>query len=365
MPPLPTAKLRLMRSYGGQIVPRPNTNSLCYVSGETRIVSVDRRSVCFGGFPNFRGAKVGKGRRMPNWELKNCCDRDQKAFIITIGIYTVAILALWRTFLLTPFKLITVFLHEASHAIACMLTCGKVEGIQVHANEGGVTQTRGGIYWLILPAGYLGSSFWGMVLILASTNLLTARIAAGCFGAALLVVLFVAKNVRVDTSRTLHWSVNSRYYDIVGSACFCTWPTVALVLYIIDTLQNELPGFIIFLAVIWVLQETTKLRILRYVILFIGVMNSLFSVYGTVHPRLSTTEVDSKWLLKCQVRMQGNDIFYISWWSNVPRTCHLVLRYYLLMFQVTTIIEIKSSFLLISAWMGHIQVLNWFLALKY
>jgi len=28
-----------------------------------------------------------------------------------------------------------------------------VEGIQVHANEGGVTQTRGGIYWVILPAG--------------------------------------------------------------------------------------------------------------------------------------------------------------------------------------------------------------------
>lgn len=25
--------------------------------------------------------------------------------------------------------------------------------MQVHANEGGVTQTRGGIYWLILPAG--------------------------------------------------------------------------------------------------------------------------------------------------------------------------------------------------------------------
>lgn len=25
--------------------------------------------------------------------------------------------------------------------------------MQVHANEGGVTQTRGGVYWLILPAG--------------------------------------------------------------------------------------------------------------------------------------------------------------------------------------------------------------------
>ncbi|WVZ08313.1 hypothetical protein V8G54_021659 [Vigna mungo] len=131
---------------------------------------------------------------MPNWELRNCCDHDQKVFIGCVVGFTVGILVLWRTILLTPFKLITVFLHEASHAIACWLTCGKVEGIQVHANEGGVTQTRGGIYWVILPAGYLGSSFWGMALILASTNLLTAKIAAGCFIAALIVVLFLAKN---------------------------------------------------------------------------------------------------------------------------------------------------------------------------
>ncbi|XP_028244388.1 uncharacterized protein LOC114422298 [Glycine soja] len=80
-----------------------------------------------------------------------------------------------------------------------------------------------------------------MVLILASTNLLTARIAAGCFIVALLIVLFVAKN----------------------------W-----------TLRGLCIGFIIFHGVIWILQETTKVRILRYIILFIGVMNSLFSVYG-------------------------------------------------------------------------------------
>ncbi|KAK3017089.1 hypothetical protein RJ639_007663, partial [Escallonia herrerae] len=212
---------------------------------------------------------------MPNWELKNCCDRDQKAFIVTIGIYTVVILALWRTFLLTPFKLITVFLHEASHAIACMLTCGEVEGIQVHANEGGVTQTRGD----------LGSSFWGMVLILASTNLLTARIAAGCLGAALLVVLFVAKN----------------------------W-----------TLRGLCVGFIIFLAVIWVLQETTKVRILRYVILFIDIYDDLIS------RRVHSSDAE-KFAEICPCPCNGaawggNDIFYISWWSNVPRTCHLVLR---------------------------------------
>ncbi|KAL6968936.1 hypothetical protein U1Q18_047289 [Sarracenia purpurea var. burkii] len=86
----------------------------------------------------------------------------------------------------------------------------------------------------------LGSSFWGMVLILASTNLVTARIAAGCFAVALVVLLIIAKN----------WTLRGLYI-----------------------------GFIIFLAVIWVLQETTKIRILRYIILLIGVMNSLFSVY--------------------------------------------------------------------------------------
>ncbi|KAE8681511.1 B120-like protein [Hibiscus syriacus] len=118
----------------------------------------------------------------------------------------------------------------------------QVEGIQVHADEGGITQTRGRIYWLILPAGYLGSSFWGMVLILASTNLLTARIAAGCFVVALLLVLCVAKNVMWNTNGEIRWV-----------CCF--------------------------LGVVWILQETTKIRILRYIILFIGVMNSLFSVY--------------------------------------------------------------------------------------
>ncbi|GMQ11326.1 hypothetical protein CsSME_00053990 [Camellia sinensis var. sinensis] len=90
---------------------------------------------------------------MPNWELKKCCNHEQVVFLSTISICTVVILALWRTILLLPFKLVTVFLHEASHAIACKLTCGHVEAIQVNADEGGFTQTRGGVYWVILPAG--------------------------------------------------------------------------------------------------------------------------------------------------------------------------------------------------------------------
>ncbi|GAB2280032.1 hypothetical protein Dimus_014670 [Dionaea muscipula] len=44
LPPPAAAKLRLMCSYGGHIVPRPHDKSLCYVGGDTRIVVFDRHS---------------------------------------------------------------------------------------------------------------------------------------------------------------------------------------------------------------------------------------------------------------------------------------------------------------------------------
>ncbi|KAL5751286.1 hypothetical protein ACOSP7_025889 [Xanthoceras sorbifolium] len=44
LPLVPGAKLRLMCSYGGHIIPRPHDKSLCYVGGETRLVVVDRHS---------------------------------------------------------------------------------------------------------------------------------------------------------------------------------------------------------------------------------------------------------------------------------------------------------------------------------
>ncbi|CAA2964643.1 RNA polymerase II degradation factor 1 [Olea europaea subsp. europaea] len=44
-PPLPQpSKLRLMCSYGGHIVPRPQDKSLCYIGGDTRIIVIDRHT---------------------------------------------------------------------------------------------------------------------------------------------------------------------------------------------------------------------------------------------------------------------------------------------------------------------------------
>lgn len=39
------------------------------------------------------------------------------------------------------------------HATACWMTGGKVQGIEVHGDEGGVTKFVGGWRWFIIPAG--------------------------------------------------------------------------------------------------------------------------------------------------------------------------------------------------------------------
>lgn len=47
----------------------------------------------------------------PNWELKNCCQREQVAFLVTIGVFTLVILAVSCFFLLFDFFFITLFIH--------------------------------------------------------------------------------------------------------------------------------------------------------------------------------------------------------------------------------------------------------------
>ena len=68
-----------------------------------------------------------------------CCNEEQWFFLFTTSCYLLAGWLLWHSVLLKPFKLFTVFLHELSHAIAVWICCGKVTGIEVQLNEGGLT----------------------------------------------------------------------------------------------------------------------------------------------------------------------------------------------------------------------------------
>ncbi|KAF0701102.1 Aste57867_8399 [Aphanomyces stellatus] len=174
------------------------------------------------------------------WYILRCCNDDQMQNIFLIAGYTILIFKLWRFPLLHPFKILTVFLHELGHAMAAWMTCGKVTGMEVHQNEGGVTSYIGGIAFIIVPAGYLGSAVWGMGLVVASPDPLGAEIAAGILIFFLLVFIFYAKN------------------------SYMRWLNI---------------GFIVLLGGLLALGRLTSFHGLRYVILLMGVMSCLFSIY--------------------------------------------------------------------------------------
>ena len=101
---------------------------------------------------------------------------------------------LGHSLVLKPMRLITVFIHEMSHAVACWLTCGNVMQLQVYENEGGVTKYIGGCRCLIIPAGYVGASFFGMIFVILSGGRKTATFAAASFTFSLLFALCYSPN---------------------------------------------------------------------------------------------------------------------------------------------------------------------------
>ncbi|TNE48220.1 MAG: M50 family peptidase [Deltaproteobacteria bacterium] len=154
-----------------------------------------------------------------------------------IAGYGAVIWLLWRTPVLFPFKLITIYIHEMGHAIAGWASGATVHGISVNANEGGVTRLTGGKMWMILPAGYLGSAFFGSALVLLGTRQFTSYIAAGLLIACLVLSLRWVENVL----------------------------TVALTV-----------GFIAGIGLLWYFQNG---RFLPYLINFIGTMSALYAIY--------------------------------------------------------------------------------------
>ena len=76
----------------------------------------------------------------------------------------VLIFVLWGFPVIYPLKLLVVFFHESSHALATFLTGGRVEEIVVNAKAGGHVLSQGGNRFLSLNAGYLGSLIWGVVI---------------------------------------------------------------------------------------------------------------------------------------------------------------------------------------------------------
>ncbi|KAG7354807.1 peptidase M50B family protein [Nitzschia inconspicua] len=136
------------------------------------------------------------GYNRGNLELMSwsCCNDEQTLFLLLYLAYVVLAILTWNTLLSKPIRLIAVFIHEWCHAVACWLTCGDVRGIKVYKNEGGVTTFAGGCRCLIIPAGYVGCSFWSMLFVIFSGGRITALIGCITFTCSLLVTLCYSPN---------------------------------------------------------------------------------------------------------------------------------------------------------------------------
>eukprot|EP01054_Gregarina_sp_Poly1_P002857 Gregarina_sp_Poly_1__2856@NODE_1798_length_3309_cov_273_995065_g302_i2_p2_GENE_NODE_1798_length_3309_cov_273_995065_g302_i2NODE_1798_length_3309_cov_273_995065_g302_i2_p2_ORF_typecomplete_len264_score10_51Peptidase_M50B/PF13398_6/4_4e40CcmF_C/PF16327_5/1_5e03CcmF_C/PF16327_5/0_085_NODE_1798_length_3309_cov_273_995065_g302_i233794 len=191
-----------------------------------------------------------------------CCNRVQIVSLVTICTSFVVCIFLWRSVILAPIKLVVTFLHEISHAGAAVITCGKVTGIEVNENFGGVTHTRGGSRCITLTAGYLGSVCWGCVFMLLSINSTSRLVGAALFIAACLLTPLV---LRVKSKRTL--------------GCRCT---TQLILTIVIWLLGSI------MAAFWAWRELGNPRIdpVQIALLSIGTWCTLHALYDVTSDTL-------------------------------------------------------------------------------
>jgi len=92
----------------------------------------------------------------------------------------------WRAF--APLKILVVFFHESSHALAAWLTGGQVTELVVNTREGGHVLAAGGNRFLTLNAGYLGSLLWGAAIYGAAVATRLDRLAMGMLAAAVAAI---------------------------------------------------------------------------------------------------------------------------------------------------------------------------------
>jgi len=122
-------------------------------------------------------------------------DLNIKLLILLIIIF-VAILFLWNTPVVYPLKIFVVLLHEISHGLAAIITGGKILKIEVSPQQGGVCWSSGGWRPLVLMAGYLGSMFWGgLILVLAARTKSDKIISMVIGGIILLISLFFVRSL--------------------------------------------------------------------------------------------------------------------------------------------------------------------------
>ncbi len=117
-------------------------------------------------------------------EIKN----SFKLLLISSAVTVAVWLIPYAEVLVLPFKLFVTIIHEAAHAIAALTTLGDVNRISIDWAGNGLTETRGGVRFIVSSAGYVGTTIYGSALLLLLRSANYARAAAMATATLLLVI---------------------------------------------------------------------------------------------------------------------------------------------------------------------------------
>ncbi|MEM9951352.1 MAG: M50 family metallopeptidase [Chloroflexota bacterium] len=118
--------------------------------------------------------------------------------LLMTAVAMVAVYIIWNIpqldILLYPLNLFTTYVHEAGHALATLISGGRVVSFSVALDGSGLMTRIGGADWLIGPAGYLGAALFGSLLFYVVNRFprFTNTLAIGLgVGIALFTIMFV------------------------------------------------------------------------------------------------------------------------------------------------------------------------------
>ncbi|KAG0146796.1 hypothetical protein CROQUDRAFT_43843 [Cronartium quercuum f. sp. fusiforme G11] len=110
----------------------------------------------------------------------------QTSTLFAIGVYFVFILVSWNLFIVRqiiyPIKLLVVAWHEFGHVVACACSGARLDSVTIDPNEGGATRMEAQVYPAAgLPAGYLSSFIFGGVMMFCGFDTLASKFVISIF----------------------------------------------------------------------------------------------------------------------------------------------------------------------------------------
>ena len=100
--------------------------------------------------------------------------KNRKDKIVELSLLTIILIIsfiLWDTYFVYPIKLSVVLMHEVSHALATLLTGGRILAMNIGMDLSGSCQSEGGNTIAIASSGYLGSLIFGILFFLSPNRI--------------------------------------------------------------------------------------------------------------------------------------------------------------------------------------------------